>query len=150
MQASEILDGFSPYITDLDWFEFLQMRLLAPVDEEETEAMLARLLDQQNQTPNLELLLEIARFLVNRGAVEYFLKTVKTIRLLVQTEADFQELLAITYEFCRLLDREEEMEKLSQMLKKRLKSPLEKEIVSDDPMLQEYFRLIEDFDRSEA
>lgn len=150
LEASEILEGFSDYIAKPDWFEFLRLRLLASVDEEEAEAMLARFLEQQYQNPDLELLLEIARFLVNRGSVNYFVAVAKKSVTLLETEADFQELLAITYEFYRLLDREDEMEKLSEMLKVRLRIPLDQEIRSDDPLVRDFTRLIEDFDRSEA
>jgi len=108
LQASEIIDGFLPYISDIKWFDFLQLRLLTPVDTDEADAMLARLLNDQELHPDLEFLLEMARFLVNQGSQEYFLQVIKMACPLVESEEDFQELLAITYEFYRLLDREEE------------------------------------------
>lgn len=150
LNASEIIDGFSSYISDTRWFEFLQFRLMAAVDPQEGEAMLARILEEQNRDPNFELLLEIARFLVTQGSVDNFLKVVHQARTLIETEQDFQELLAITCEFYRLLDREEQSEKVFDILKKRQGIPLEKEIASNDVLFQEYFRLFEDLDRSEA
>lgn len=150
LQASEIIDGFAPYITDARWFEFLQYRLLAAADPDEGEIMLARILEEQNQSPDFELLLEIARCLVNQGEVANFLKVVKQAKNLIETEQDFQELLAITCEFYRLLDREEKSEKLFDILKQRQDIPLEQEIASNDKHFKEYFKLFEDLDRSEA
>lgn len=148
--ASELIDGFSNYIIDHRWFEFLQMRLLAASDPDEGEIMLARILEDQIRNPDFELLLEIARYLVNQGNVRYFVKVVKQTRHLIETEQDFQELLAITSEFYRLLDLEDESEKVFEILKKRQGIPLEKEIASSDKEFIEYFKLFEDHDRSEA
>lgn len=150
LQASEIIDGFSPYISESRWFEFLQLRLLAAVDPDEADVMLDRILEEQNRNPDFELLLEIARFLVNQGAVPNFVKVVKQARTLIETEQDFQELLAITCEFYRLLDREEESQKVFEILKKRQGIPLEQEVASNDKLFKEYFRLFEDLDWSEA
>lgn len=144
LQASEIIDGFAPYITDTRWFEFLQYRLLAAADPDEGEIMLARILEEQNQSPDFELLLEIARCLVNQGEVANFLKVVKQAKNLIETEQDFQELLAITCEFYRLLDREEKSEKLFDILKQRQDIPLEQEIASNDKHFKEYFKLLDD------
>lgn len=147
LYASELIDGFAPYITDATWFDFLQMRLLASVDPEEGEVMLERILEDN---PDFELLLEIARYLVNQGDVSHFLRVIKLARNLLETEQDFQELLAITSEFYRLLDREEESQKVFDILKQRQGIPLEKEIASNDKHFKEYFKLFEDLDRSEA
>lgn len=145
--ASELIDGFSPYTTDSQWFAFLQMRLLAASDPEEGEIMLDRILED---APDFELLLEIARYLVNQGDVSHFLRVVKQARNLIETEQDFQELLAITSEFYRLLDQEEQSQAVFDILKQRQGIPLEKEIASNDKHFKEYFKLFEDLDRSEA
>jgi len=150
LYASELIDGFAPYITDKRWFEFLELRLLAAADPDEGEIMLERILEDQKQNPDFELLLEIARYLVNQGEMTNFLKVISQARSLIETEQDFQELLAISAEFCRLLDREEEAQKLSDILKQRSDIPLEKEIASSDKHFKEFFKLFEDLDRSEA
>jgi len=147
LHASELIDGFSSYIERKKWFEFLQLRLLASTDPEEAQVMISNLLDDE---PDFELLLEIARFLVNRGNIVDFLQTIKQAKESIQTEQDFQELLAISCEFYRLLDREEETEKICEILKERQGNSLDQTLDEADPLLEEYFRLIEDFDRSKA
>ncbi len=150
IQGSEIIEGFAPYIADKKWFEFLRLRLLAMSNPEEAETMLARILEEQEEDPDFELLLDIARFLVHQGEAANFARVVKQTRHLLETEQDFQELLAITFEFYRLLDRDQEMEKVGEILSLREGVPLSQEIASSDELFQAYFRLIEDLDRSEA
>jgi DNA-binding XRE family transcriptional regulator len=150
LYASELIDGFAPYITDKRWFEFLEFRLLAAADPDEGEIMLARILEDQKHEPDFELLLEIARYLVTQGEMTNFLKVISQARSLIETEQDFQELLAISAEFCRLLDREDEAQKLSDILKQRSGILLEQEIASSDKHFKEFFKLFEDLDRSEA
>jgi len=150
LNASEIIEGFSPYISDQDWFEFLQLRLLASTDPDEAETMLARIIEEQKDQPDFELMLEIARFLVNRGAITYFLQTVLQARAHMQTEQDFQELLAITCQFYRLLDKDNEAKKTADLLAKRQGISLEKEIAENDLDIKEFFDLIQDLDWTEA
>lgn len=150
LNASEIIEGFSPYISDQDWFEFLQLRLLASADPDEAEMMLARIIDEQKDQPDFELMLEIARFLVNRGAINYFIQTLRQARPHLLTEQDFQELLAITCQFYRLLDKDDEAEQTADILAKRQSIPLEKEISSQDPDIKDFYDLVEDLDWSEA
>lgn len=150
LNASEIIDGFMPYIENEEWFEFLQLRLLANADPEEADIMLDRVLEEQKDSPDFELLLEIARFLVHRGDIAHFLTTVKQAGSLIQTEQDFQEMLAISSEFYRLLDRDDESEKIGSLLKSRAGNSLEQEVASSDPTIKQYFKFLEDFDRSEA
>jgi len=148
--ALELLEAFDPYTEDEKWFQFLQMRLLATTDQEEANALLSELLEEQEEEPEFEFLLDIARFLIHQGTVSYFMETVALTRYLIQTEQDFQELLAIASQFYRLLDKEEKAEKIFQILRTRQKIPLEREVSSSDKAVREFFALVEDLDRSEA
>lgn len=152
LNASEIIEGFSPYVSDEAWFEFLQLRLLAAADPDEAEAMLARIIDKQQHQPNFELMLEIARFLAHGGATSYFLQVMKQLRPHLQAERDFQELLVTTSQFYRLLDRDCEAEKVVEILARRKKIPLETAIDSSDCDLEEFYGLVDslDLDRSET
>lgn len=150
LHASALVDGFSPYISDKQWFEFLQLRFLANSDSEEADPMLARILEDQREEPNFELLLEIARFLISRGETPLFFEVIQDAKPLVETEQDFQELLAITCEYYRLLDREDEIQGIVEILKKRQGLNLEREIIESDKDFNKFFDLVDDLDRSEA
>jgi hypothetical protein len=128
----------------------LQLRLLANSDPEEAEIALQRIVEDDSLQEDFELLLEIARYLVHESSTQFFAKIVKQAHTLIQTEQDFQELLAITSEFFRLLDEDEKAEKLSSILKKRLERPLEQEMSEKDKDLEHFLRLLTDLDRSKA
>jgi len=146
LQASGLIDGFSSYINDEHWFEFLQLRLLASSDSEEADPMLARILEDQKEEPDFELLLEIARFLIEQGKTNLFFEVAQDAKDLIETEQDFQELLALTGECYLLLNKEAKANKIIEILKQRQKIPLEQEISASD----KDFKLIDDLDRSEA
>ena len=150
LSASELIEGFAPYISDEDWFEFLRLRLLASTDADEAEVMLSRIIEEQKGTPNFELMLEIARFLVNRGATSYFLQTIRQARSHIHTEQDLQELLAITCQFYRLLDKIGHEKKIEELLAKRSHIPLEQEVSVQDSDIQDFYVLVENLDWSEA
>ena len=146
LYASELLDGFSPYLEEIHWLTFLYIRLLADTDQEEAEVMLSQLLEGLEEEPDFELLLEIARFLVNRGDTTHFINTVAQCKTLIETEQDFQELLAITCAFYRLLDRDKETAEISNILKMRQDKSLDQKLSSNEPALKKYYQLLKDFD----
>ncbi len=146
LSASELIDGFSSYIGDTQWFEFLKLRLLASSDSEEADPMLARILEDQKEDPDFELLLEIARFVISRGETALFFEVAQEAKNLIETEQDFQELLAIASECYTLMGKEEKVKKIAEILKNRQEIPLEKEVSITD----KDFKLIDDFNWSEA
>jgi len=148
--ASDLIDGFFPYIHDGNWFVFLQLRLMYETDSDEAQPMLERLLEDLQEEPDFELLLEITRFLVTRGAIHQFRRAIHQARNSICTEQDFQELLALSCEFYRLLDREKEAHAVANMLLKRQGNPLEQELPSNDKAIQDYYRLFEDLDPTQA
>ncbi|MDN3505648.1 MAG: hypothetical protein P0S96_00250 [Simkaniaceae bacterium] len=148
--ATELLEAFEPYTDDEKWFSFLHMRLTASSDQEEANALLTDLLAEQEQEPEFEFLLDVARFLIHQGTISYFMETMALTRYLIETEQDFQELLAIASQFYRLLDKEEKADRIFKILSRRQKNPLEQEISSSDKDVKEFFALVEDLDRSEA
>jgi len=141
--ASELVDGYAPYIRNQTWFTFLRIRLLDESSPDDAKEMLVGLLEHLREEPDFELLLEIARYLVNQGAIVHFRQAIHQARDWIRTEQDFQELLAISCEFYRLLDREEETHAMADMLKQRQGNTLEKAISVNDKGLQEYYQLFE-------
>lgn len=150
LYASELIDGFFPYIRDTKWYVFLQIRLLFETDSEEAQPMLDRLLEELEEEPDFELLLEITRFFVTGGALRQFRRVIHQARNSIKTEQDFQELLALSCEFYRLLDREDELQVVASMLLKRQGKPLEAKLSASDEAIKEYYRLFVDLDPSQA
>lgn len=150
LNASKLIEGFFPYISRKNWFEFLQIRLIFWTDSHEAETMLARIIHEQKDQADFELLLEIARFLINSGAIIFFIQILKQAQPYIQTEQDFQEILAMTCQFYRLLDKDNEALTTENMLLNRRENLLEKEVHAKDSDLQAFYGLIQDLDWSEA
>ncbi len=134
--ASELIDGFYDYISDKRWFYFLKARLFAKNSHEESDALLRRLIDPLREDPELDLLLEIACFLVHNGNALIFLQAAQQARFLLSTEEEFQELLAIVADFYRCLDREDREQALQELFIRRSKIDPETKIDPKDPDLE--------------
>jgi hypothetical protein len=119
LTASELLDGFYQYISDVKWFDFLRVRLVAVADEEKAHRMMQRLLEQLQEEPDLDLILEIVEYLSHAGNIANFVKVVKQMTGLIDTEEHFQDLLASVAEFYRCMDREEKSIQAQAFIAKR-------------------------------
>jgi hypothetical protein len=114
--ASEILDGFYEYISDVKWFDFLRARLFALSSPEEANLMLGGLLEQLEEEPDLDFLLEIASYLATSGDHELFSQAIKQGLSYVVTEEDLKDLAEIVSEYYRCLDRDEKVQEIDQFL----------------------------------
>ncbi len=140
--ASELIDGFYPYAKDDRWLEFLRTALLFETNKEESTILFEQLLERLQEEPDLDLLLEMARFLVKRGNPTLFLRAAEQARPLIEAEADFQDLLDLTYQFSRLLEKEEISKELQDLLKERKGNFLEKKISPNDGAIVHYYELL--------
>ncbi|NNM42948.1 MAG: hypothetical protein HKM07_01220 [Chlamydiae bacterium] len=131
--ASELIDGFIEYVQDEKWFDFLRIRLLFMVDEQKAGMVLRRLLEQLQEEPNLDLLLEIAQFLVHAEDEGLFFQVIKQSIGLIKKEEDFQDLLSIVADYYRCLDKEKEESTIQKILDKRLSLQKSAEIAKGDP-----------------
>lgn len=80
LYASELIEGFSPYIIEPLWFDFLRVRLLSYTDIGDANLAMHRLLESELDLP---LLLEIIRFLANDPELSSL--TVKVMNLIADT-----------------------------------------------------------------
>jgi hypothetical protein len=141
--ASELTDNFFAYIEDERWFEFLLARLTFEADEEEAHFMIDRLMEQLQEEPDFELLLEIARFTATKGVKGHFYRAALEARPCLQVEEDFQELLALSCEFLRFFDQDAMHAECTDILKRRASTPPEKELRPSDRDLATYFSFME-------
>lgn len=142
LYASELIDGFYPYVQNKRWLDFERMRLLTMTDHDEGRLMLRRLLDDLVEDPDLELLLQIAGFLAHEGDFELFSRTLQLARPHLQMEGDFQEILELTAELYRLSDQVDKEEEIRRLLSKREEIPLEESLSASDEGLVRFFDLI--------
>lgn len=140
--AIELLDGFSGYMRDKKWFDFLRARVLSSSDPKESSQMIQRLVAKAAKEPNLEFNLELLSFLVSVGEKEIFDRLVKISLPLIELEEDFQDLVAISADFFHRLDREAVENTLQDILNMRAKLPLHKNFDPKDPQLNTFTKAV--------
>ncbi|MBA3816646.1 MAG: hypothetical protein H0X29_09060 [Parachlamydiaceae bacterium] len=140
--AIELLDGFSGYMREAKWFDFLRARVLSSTDPIEANKMMQRLITKAVKDPNFEYNLELLSFLVSVGEKETFDRLVKISLPLIQLEEDFQDLVAISADFFHRLDRESVENTLQNILNMREKIPLYKNFDPKDPQLASFVKVI--------
>ena len=130
--AAELLDVFYPSVTDLLWFDLLRVRLIVRSDPDEANIIIKNILADLSSEEDLDLVLEVAGFLVAHGDPHLFQEAVKQALDLIKTEDDFQELVAIVSDYYQCLDKEKEDQQLQVLLEKRASRDLEAPIHKDD------------------
>jgi hypothetical protein len=147
LYASELLDEFYDYISNTKWFDFLRIRLFINSDPYDANANLRRLLEQSEEDPNLEFLLEITSFLVHCGDPALFLKSVKQAYELIRDEEDFQALIKLVSEYFCCLDKDQQYKTLQTFLDKRSKNRLDTPLDPSDKDLWTFSKLLENAER---
>jgi len=142
LYAAELIDDFSPYVSDTKWFDFLRCRQLAEQDPVGALIMLRQLIEESKEAKDLEFNFEILSFLITHGDQEDFLAMAKLTAPLLETEEDFQDLLAVSADFYHRLDEEEVEQKLQAILKKRSANNLEQPFRQSDPDKTKYLKSI--------
>ncbi len=140
LYASELIDGFNSYLPYPKWFAFFRSALLFETEEEEAMAHLEGLLEQAD----LELLLAIADFLSRRGDPRLFVVAIRRARALIALERDFQELLALSCQFCQLFGKEKASEVFEKLLADRQDRSFDQALDPADPVLATYDQLVEE------
>lgn len=140
--ATELLEGFVDYVSDVKWFEFLRARLIAVNDPDEAIQIVKQLISSKHSNSDLEFNLEVLSFLVPIGDRETFERLVKQSAELLQVEEDFQTLVSISAEFYHRLDREQIEKPLQTILKQREKLDPDKIFDIKDPHFDVFFNIL--------
>ena len=140
--ASELLDAFYEFASNSRRFDFLRARLMALSNIEDSNLIYGRILEELQEKPDLELILQVVESLIHHGDVRLFMMTVKQAIPLLQTEEEFQNLLAMVAEYYRCLDRDEEENAIKGLLDARSERPLDKRIDRADQALARFSHLI--------
>lgn len=141
--AQELLEDFLSYVKDPKWFEFLQVRLLAVTDEDNSEKQLRRLIQEAIAEPDLEFNFEILSLLVEEGDKHIFINLVKQSLVLLESEEEFQELLSICADYYHRSDDEEKEGAIQYILEERSKKPFESALLKTDPHMNDLVKILE-------
>lgn len=143
--ATELLEGFGPYLRDIKWFEFLRTRLMGVNDPDEANERVKRLISDQQGEPDLEFNLEVLSFLVSVGDRETFEHLAKQSAELLQVEDDFQALVSISADFYHRLDCEQVENDLQTLLKQRKKRYSNEKFNVQDPHLAAFLKILSSY-----
>ena len=132
--ASELLDGFSPYVTHKKRFEALRICLFLSTRTPSASLMFDRFLEYLQEEPDFESLLILMDYLVYRGNREFFFKVVKQALLFMRIEEQFQDVLEMMAEYYHYMDLEEEERRISQMSNTRRDYPVGGLLNKKDPI----------------
>lgn len=134
--ASELLEGFFPYVDNKRWFELLRIRLVSAVNVEDGNVMVQRLLESLNETPELYLLFETLHFLIYVGESEQFASAYQHAMDQLETEEDLRELYMVTLEYLESINKEKEAESIKELIDKQKEKDLQTPLSPDEYSLQ--------------
>ncbi|MBI5274226.1 MAG: hypothetical protein HY860_04145 [Chlamydiales bacterium] len=119
LTASELIDGFYPYIQQETAFDLLKVKLLAKADVEEATIAAQRLSEKIIEEKNKSLAFDLIQFLAQEGTPEVFFQTYQKIVPLIETEKDFKQMLEIAASYYRGFDKELEEEQIQHLINSR-------------------------------
>lgn len=134
--ASELLEGFYPYIDNERWFDLIRIRLVTAADPEEGKVMVERLLTLLKEEPELYLLFETLHYLIHVEETEQFQMAYSQALDGVETREDLGELLILTVEYFNAIEKEKEEALVDKLLEDQKGKNLQEVIDSDDETLQ--------------
>ena len=126
LYAEELIEDFYAFIKIASWFDFLRIKIAAKKDIVEANFILKNLIKELKNTADLDLQIEILKFMVEAGDPELFVDLAKNTLPLIKSEEDFSELIEIVSDYYRRLDLEHK-EKPLQVLLSQLSANKEKE-----------------------
>lgn len=118
LYASELIEGFTPYVKEKKWFALLKARLVSTWDIAEANKMVHTLLSKGLDPA---LLMEILDFLSGSGDHELFTAAVKKMIPLIQSEEQQEDLFNIVAEYFSRLDEDDKEQAVLKLIKNRSK-----------------------------
>lgn len=138
--ATELLEAFSDYVSEIKWFDFLKAQVLFSSDPASGTQIMQQLIKNAGTEKDLAFNLEMLAFLVSAGDQRDFTNLVKKTAPLLESEEDFRDLLIICIDFYHRLDEEETEQAIQNILTKRSGKDLLKPFDQNDSDLAELFK----------
>jgi hypothetical protein len=105
--AGDLIENYYQFVTNWRWFDFLRVRIVAKTDILIANDIIKKIILDEKERPDIDLSLEILKFMVQEGDPELFVRLAKLTLPNLKIEADLLELLETIAEFYRRLDEEE-------------------------------------------
>lgn len=140
--ATELLDGFYDYVSDIKWFHLLRARVLAPTDLVAANQLVRQIVADKGEDRDLVFNLEVLSYMVEGGERETFIELVQKSLPAVTIESELSELLATCADFYQRLDYENEETALHTLLEERNALDEEGAVEPDDPVFGELIEIL--------
>lgn len=144
LYAADLIESFSPYVLDVKWFDFLKGQIFADIDDDESHAIIIKLVAKAVQDKDIEFNLELLAFMIKKSNEKEFAHLVKQTSFLMEEEADFQDLLTVCIDYYHRIDKESKELAIQSILKKRIKKDFEDSFSPKDPDLKQFLNVIDD------
>jgi hypothetical protein len=140
--AAELLEDFGLYVKDSKWFELLKARILSFTDIPQANILIRKLMRRLSDKSDLEFNMEVLSVFLQGCERDLFFAIVNQTLLLLQTEEEFQDLLAISADYFHFIDEDQQETALLQILKERSKIPLEQPLQRKHPHLTKFTQIV--------
>jgi antitoxin component HigA of HigAB toxin-antitoxin module len=141
--ASELIDYFYDYIPDVKWFDFLRAKISATLDAQLANDQIHQIVEEWRSDEDLDFNFEMLEFLTQFGDVKLFSHVAKDTIPLLESEEDYQDLLAICVRYFHFLDKEPLEQKIEKLLKTRQSIPLDQPFNRNDPQFVDVIKSLE-------
>ena len=138
LYAEELIEGFYLFIKITNWFDFLRIKISAKQDIVEANFILKNLAKELKNKPDLDLQIEILKFMIEAGDPALFLELAKNTLPLIKEEADFLELIEIVSDYYRRLDLEQKEKTLQKLLSRSFSEEAKPKFEKLDQVLKEF------------
>lgn len=139
--ASELLDGFSEYVSDPKWFNLLRARLIAFSAPEQIGEMVRNLYARYEDDQDLDFDLELLHLSAHDMSDELFIFLVGKVAPLLAKEGDFQDVLNLSADFFRKRQKNDTVAAIQKILTKRSHLHLDGVFNPKDPQLRGFLVL---------
>jgi hypothetical protein len=140
--ALELIEQFYPFVIDKKWFQLLNARLVNVQNMHEANVLIKKVFEENKKQPSLELSLDLLSTMVQGGNYQLFIEAMQHTLSLIETEEDFVELLHITADFFRCLDREDIQQKIESIIQKRASNSPQGQIIQNDSDVAQFTQLV--------
>lgn len=140
--ASELLDSFIDYVDDDKWFEFLRIRILTHTDPQVAKELIEQIADEALEEEDLQYNLELLSEMIQEGEPDTFTSLVTHSSELINSEEDFQDLLAICLDYYSCQDLESQEKAIYTLLINRSEKNLLESCDQNDEDLKNLLKII--------
>lgn len=131
--ASELLDGFYPYIKELLWFDYLRLCLLFKNPGEELSRFFANFIESLMANPDPELLIEVLLLIQKQDCGQFFLTLFRFVVAKITNYGQLYELLDIAANFYKISLNQQKVKKCEEAKKQIKKEIFDQPLESSHP-----------------